>query len=70
MCRHKRVSNIGPVVLSAVNNAGLPVIDIHPIFLAQKDPLSLFALRLADHYNEAGHRLVAEEVLRSLSLRN
>ncbi len=55
-------------VLSAANKAGLPVIDMHPIFIAQKDPLSLFPLRLADHYNEEGHRLVAQEVLRAISL--
>jgi hypothetical protein len=54
-------------VLSAANKAGLPVIDMHPIFIAQKDPLSLFPLRLADHYNEEGHRLVAQEVLRAIS---
>jgi hypothetical protein len=54
-------------VLSAVSKTGVPIIDMHPIFLARKDPLNLFPLRLADHYNEAGHRLVAEEVLQSIS---
>ena len=57
-------------VLSAANRAGLPVIDMHPVFMAQKDPLSLFPLRLADHYNEEGHRLVAQEVLRVISLKD
>ena len=65
-------SKQGPVrsrdaVLQAANKAGLPIIDMHPIFMAQKDPLSLFPLRLAGHYNEEGHRLVAEEVLRAIS---
>jgi PAS domain S-box-containing protein len=54
-------------VLQTANKAGLPVIDMHPIFMAQKDPLDLFALRIAGHYNEEGHRLVAEEVLRAIS---
>jgi PAS domain S-box-containing protein len=65
-------SDSGPVraryaVLQTANKAGLPVIDMHPIFMAQKDPLSLFSLRLADHYNEEGNRLVAQEVLWSIS---
>ena len=53
-------------VLSAVSKADLPVIDMYPIFMAQKDPLSLFPFRLADHYNEKGHWLVAQEVLQAI----
>ncbi len=65
-------SKQGPVrsrdaVLRAANEAGLPIVDMHRIFTAQKDPLSLFPLRLADHYNEEGNRLVAQEVLRAIS---
>jgi PAS domain S-box-containing protein len=56
-------------VLQTADNAGIPIIDIHPVFMAQKDPRSLFPLRFPYymHYNEEGHRLVAEEVLRSFS---
>ena len=57
-------------VVGAANKAGLPVIDMHRIFVAQKDPLNLFPLRLPGHYTEEGHRLVAQEVLRSISSTN
>jgi PAS domain S-box-containing protein len=57
-------------VLQTVDKAGIPIIDIHPVIMAQKDPLSLFPLRFPYyvHYNEEGNRLVAEEVLQSISL--
>ena len=61
--------NVGRhAVLQTVNKAGLSVIDMHPVFMAQKDPLNLFPLRSRGyvHYSEEGHRLVAEEVLRSM----
>jgi PAS domain S-box-containing protein len=59
-------------VLQAVNKAGLSFIDIHPVFMAQRDPMALFVFPLpgSRHYNEEGHRLVAEEVLRSISSAN
>jgi lysophospholipase L1-like esterase len=58
-----------PAVLQTANKAGIPVIDMHQTLLAQKDPRSLFTLRLSSyvHYNEEGHRLVAEEVLQAIS---
>jgi hypothetical protein len=37
--------------------------DAEPAFRAHGDPLSLFPFREAGHYTEAGHRLVAQEVL-------
>jgi lysophospholipase L1-like esterase len=55
-------------VLQIANTIGLHVIDIHQTFKAQADPLALFPFRLYGHYNEEGHRLVAEEVLRSIAL--
>jgi hypothetical protein len=55
-------------ILHIAKNNGLHVIDIHHTFTAQEDPLALFPFRLRSHYNEAGHRLVAQEVLRSISL--
>jgi hypothetical protein len=54
-------------VLQVATTVGLPIIDIHEIFKVQRDPMSLFPLRRASHYNEEGHRLVAEEVLRNIS---
>jgi hypothetical protein len=53
-------------VLRIVRGLGLPVIDAVPAFLAQNDPLALFPFRQPGHYTEAGHRLVADEVLRYL----
>ena len=54
-------------VIALVTSLGIPVIDIHPIFQAQSDPLSLFPFREPGHYNEKGHLLVAEEVMRAIS---
>jgi lysophospholipase L1-like esterase len=53
-------------ILSYVNNLGIPLIDIHPAFQSQTDPLSLFPFREPNHYNEKGHRIVADEVLKVL----
>jgi hypothetical protein len=53
-------------VLLLANTIGLQIIDIHQTFTAQEDPLVLFPFRLHSHYNEVGHRLVAEEVLQSI----
>jgi hypothetical protein len=57
-----------PQVLQSAVDAGIPIIDIHKTFMTRKDPLALFPFRWTDHYNEEGHRLVAEEVLRSISV--
>jgi hypothetical protein len=54
-------------VLSMVNSLQIPIVDISGVFDAQMDPLSLFPFREAGHYNEIGHRLVAEEVIKHLS---
>ncbi len=54
-------------VLLLVKEIGLPIIDIHKAFLAHGDSLALFPFRQLVHYNEEGNRLVAEEVLRSIS---
>jgi hypothetical protein len=56
-------------VLTIVNRLRLPLIDIHHAFQAQNDPLALFPFRQRlKHYTEVGNQLVAEEVLRSVSL--
>jgi hypothetical protein len=54
-------------VMAIVKKLGVPIIDIYPVFQAQREPMSLFPFRAPGHYNEAGHRLVAEEVLKRLS---
>jgi hypothetical protein len=50
-------------VLAIVRSLNLSLIDIHRVFQSHSDPLSLFPFRGFGHYNEEGHRLVAEEVL-------
>jgi hypothetical protein len=54
------------LVLRIVRSLNLPLIDLTPTFAAQADPLNLFPFRRAGHYNENGHRVVAEEVLKFL----
>jgi lysophospholipase L1-like esterase len=57
-----------PRILDLVRALGIPLIDIVPAFQAQSDPLSVFPFRGPGHYNKQGHRLVAEEVLKTLFL--
>lgn len=54
-------------VLEIVREVGLPLIDVHPAFAKQGDALALFPFRYAAHYNEQGHRLVAETILARLA---
>jgi hypothetical protein len=54
-------------VLEAVDSLNIPIIDLDPTFRAHGDPLALFPFRRFAHYNEDGHRLVADEVLRAIS---
>jgi hypothetical protein len=54
-------------ILDLVRRLNIPVIDIHEAFQAHGDPLRLFPFRQQGHYNEEGHRLVAETILRHLS---
>src|SRR5262249_8341841 len=54
-------------VLTLVQSLGIPIIDAQLAFQAHSDPLSLFPFRRFFHYNEQGHRLVAEEVLKGVS---
>jgi hypothetical protein len=49
-------------VLSIVKGLGIPVIDIHPIFAAQADPVSLFPFRRSNHYGPEGYRLAAQAI--------
>ena len=55
-------------MLLAVQKAGIPIIDIHRAFIAQKNPLVFFPpFPVTSHYNKLGHHLVAEEVLATIS---
>ena len=54
-------------VLSIASSLRIPIIDIGQVFDRQRDPLSLFPFRQFGHYNETGHRLVAEELLKQLA---
>jgi hypothetical protein len=54
-------------VISIVNSLRIPIIDIGQVFDHYADPLSLFPFREFGHYNEMGHRLVAEELLKNIS---
>ena len=54
-------------VLAVVTNLGIPLIDTYPAFQNHGDPLSLFPFPGPGHYNEEGHRVVAETVLNVIS---
>ena len=54
-------------ILSFADGLHIPIIDLYPLFQSHGDPLSLFPFRRFAHYNEAGHRVVAREVLKVLS---
>jgi hypothetical protein len=53
-------------VMEVVKGLGLRLIDIHPVFKSQSDPLTLFPFRQPAHYNIKGNELVADAVLRSI----
>lgn len=55
-------------VLAVVSKLGIPIIDMHPVFQAESNPLSLFPFGRFGHYNEKGHALVAAEVLRTIAV--
>ncbi len=54
-------------VVELAASLDVALIDIHAAFLAHGDPLSLFPFRRRGHYNDEGHRLVGETVLRALA---
>ena len=51
--------------LAAARRLNLHVVDMHT-FSAHPDPLSLFPFRRYAHYNELGHKLVGDEVVRQI----
>jgi len=54
-------------VLSSVKALAIPIVDLHPVFSAQIDPLSLFPFGQYGHYTERGHQLVADTVLEAIA---
>lgn len=50
-------------VLSIVAELGITVIDVHPAFASQPDPMSLFPFRRAGHYDVLGYQIVADTIL-------
>jgi hypothetical protein len=57
-------------VMKVVEETGIPIIDIHAAFQRESDPMRLFPFGRFGHYNEAGNRVVADEVLRVISAGN
>ena len=54
-------------VLGIARDAGIRIIDVEAAFRDTGDPLALFPFRRFGHYNEAGHQLVSETVLKALA---
>jgi PAS domain S-box-containing protein len=71
---HSRIANLDDKtrkeVMRIARSAGFSVIDINDVFQSQADPLNLFPFRRLLHYNEQGHRVVAEAVLESIAPTN
>ena len=55
------------LINTAARASNVSIVDTLQGFYAQKDPLSLFPFGVFGHYNEAGHRVVAEEVLKAIA---
>jgi hypothetical protein len=50
-------------VISMVRELGIRIIDLHPAFASQPDPMSLFPFRLPGHYDVRGYQIVADTIL-------
>ena len=51
-------------MIKIIENLEIPIIDLNKdLFQKHNDPLSLFPLRTAGHYNEKGYRLASEVIL-------
>jgi hypothetical protein len=57
-------------VLTLVKSLDLPIIDIHLVFQAHPDPVGLYPFRRWGHYNEEGHKVVGEAVLKLISVKD
>jgi len=54
-------------VLGAAKSIDLPIIDVHPAFMTERDPLELFPFRVGYHYDREGHALVGRTIIRYLA---
>lgn len=54
-------------ILLLMRQLDVDVIDLHPIFAREPDPLALFPFRRMGHYTVEGNRLVATTILSRLS---
>jgi len=54
-------------VLEAARSAGMQTLDLTLAFESHGDPLSFFPFQRWGHYNEAGHRLVADTLVDALT---
>lgn len=61
--RRRRVVN---ATLAAADTAGVETLNLGPSFRQQPDPAGAFVYP-GSHYSEAGHRLVADEVLKQIA---
>ena len=50
-------------VLESVDRLGIPIVDVHEIFVADGDPFRFFPYRHWGHYNADGYQTIAEAVL-------
>jgi len=55
------------VILAAVRELRIPIVDVVEGFAAHPDPASLFPFRMPGHYTEEGYRLVAARVGEAIS---
>ena len=53
-------------VIQQVRAIGIPIVEVDAAFAAHDDPLSLFPFRRPGHYNEKGHRVVADALITAL----
>ena len=54
-------------IKNTVQDMNINFIDIHEgVFLKQSNPLGLFPFQMYGHYNELGHKEVAEFIFKSI----
>lgn len=56
-------------IFPLINELGIPIIDLYPVFRAHPDPLSLFPYRRSGHYNAKGNYLVGKTILKYINLK-
>ncbi len=62
------IFNKTPFNFKKINELDIPTIDIHQeVFSLHSDPLSLFPLRLFNHYTADGYHRIAEAISKRLN---